>query len=115
MNTGKLTVNDMICLGQAWNAAIVRVGDISLIKVEGNDATLWRNGGEPVTTRCSLAHCKERLPEQFFVAGRNCMVNLAEVAKVNMGARTFVLTMKDGIEVTMSRVQSVLFRKQLSL
>ena len=115
MNTGKLTVNDMICLGQAWNAAIVRVGDISLIKVNGNDVTLWRNGGEPVTTRCSLAHCKQRLPEQFFAAGRNYMVNLAEVVKVDMATRTFVLTMKDGTQVTVSRLQSLLFRKQFSL
>jgi DNA-binding LytR/AlgR family response regulator len=115
MNTGKLMLNDMILLGQGWNAATVRVGDISVVEVDGNDLTVRRNGGEPITTRCSLARCKQRLPKQFFAAGRNCMVNLAEVAKVNMASRTFVLTMKDGTRVTMSRIASALFRKELLL
>jgi hypothetical protein len=43
------------------------------------------------------------------------MVNLAAVAKVNATSRSIVLTMKDGTRVTLSRIQSVLFRRQLLL
>ena len=115
MNAAKLTVDDLILAGGGRGAATLRVGDISVIEVAGNYLTLRRNDGEPVITRGSLARCKQRLPEHFFAAGRNYMVNLAEVAKVNMASKTFVLTMKDGARVTVSRKQSRALRKALAL
>jgi DNA-binding LytR/AlgR family response regulator len=115
MNAGKLKTDDFILVGQGHNAATLRVGDITLIEVEGNDLTLRRNGGEPVTTRCSLTRCRQRLPEQFFAAGRYCIVNLAEVAKVNMATRIFEFTLKDGTRVPVSRKQSRALRKGFAL
>jgi DNA-binding LytR/AlgR family response regulator len=115
MKDGKLAVDDMIIVGEGYKGQLVRVGNISTIEVDGNDITVRVNGGERVTTRCSLARCKQRLPEHFFVTGRNCMVNLAEVSKVNMASRTFVLTMKDGTVVPVSRHQSRVLKKGLSL
>jgi DNA-binding LytR/AlgR family response regulator len=115
MNIGKLTADDFILVGQGRGAAILRIGDISLIEVEGNDLTLRCNGGERFTSRCSLARCIQRLPGQFFAAGRKCMVNLAEVAKVNPATRSFEFTMKDGTLVPVSRKQSRALRKGFAL
>lgn len=115
MNAGKLTMDDFILMGQGRNAATVRVGDISSIEVQGNCLTARRNGLEPIATYGSLARCKERLPASFFVTGRTCMINLAEIAKVNTASRTLVLTMKDGTVVHVSRNQSRALRKTLAL
>jgi DNA-binding LytR/AlgR family response regulator len=115
MNTGKLTIHDFILIGQGYNARTVRIGDISTITVDGNLLTVCMNGLEPLTIYGTLAHCKKRLPASFFIVGRNCMVNLAEVAKVNMVTRNFVLTMKDGTVIPVSRNQSRALRKDLAL
>lgn len=115
MNAGKLAMDDFIVIGQGYDGRPIRVGDISTIEVDGNSLTVRSNGAEPCETYGSLARCKERLPATFFAVGRNCIVNLAAVAKVNMATRTFVLTMKDGMVVAVSRKQSLALRRGFAL
>ena len=115
MKGDKLTADDMVIVGEGYKGRLVRVGSISTIEVNGNDITVRANGCEPVTMRRSLGYCKARLPASFFTVGRHCMVNLAEVSKVNMASRTLVLTMKDGTTVPVSRLQSRAFKKGLGL
>jgi DNA-binding LytR/AlgR family response regulator len=114
-NESKLTREDMILLADSGKCQIVRVGDISSLQVDGNYISVKKTDGEVIGGKASLTHCEKRFPPGFFRAGRNTIVNLAEVAKLNTAARNIVLIMKDGTRVTMSRVQGVLFRKQLSL
>jgi DNA-binding LytR/AlgR family response regulator len=115
MNTGKLTEEDVILVGEGGRAATVRVRDISMVEVNGNELTVRKNSGEALTMRGSLTHWRCRLPASFFTTRRNCIVNLAEVGKVNMAQRTFILTMKDGTVVEASRERSRALRKELSL
>jgi two-component system, LytTR family, response regulator len=115
MNTGKLTVDDMILLADSGKCQIVRVGEISSLEVDGNYISVKKRDGDMIGGRASLAHCEKRFPPNFFRTGRNAMVNLAEVAKLNAASRNIVLTMKDGTRITLSRIQSLLFRKQLLL
>lgn len=114
-DAGKLTADDMIIVGQGFRARLVRVGNISTIEADKNDIVVHSNGAEPLTMRGSLSHCKRRLPSQFFCASRGCLVNLAEVSRVNMASRVFILTMRDGQTVQASRLQSRAFRKAFSL
>lgn len=114
-NESKLTCEDMILLADSGRSAIVRVAEISTIEVSGNYVSVKKIDGEMIGGRASLAHCEKRFPPSFFRTGRNAMVNLAEVAKLNAASRNIVLTMKDGTRVTLSRIQSSLFRKQLLL
>ena len=114
-NESKLTCEDMILLADACKSAIVRVSEISTIDVSGNYVSVKKIDGEMVGGRASLAHCEKRFPPSFFRAGRNTMVNIAQVAKLNTAARNIILIMEDGTRVTMSRIQSLLFRKQLLL
>lgn len=115
MNTTLLDLDDVVIIGEGRFAHLVRVGSISTIEVSRNYLTVRANGLEPLLMRGSLTHCKKRFPEPFFAIGRSCMVNLAEVSKVNMSSRTFTLTMKDGTQVVTSKLQSRAFRKALSL
>lgn len=85
------------------------------MEVSGNYISIKKRDGEIIGGRASLAHCEKRFPSSFFRTGRNAMVNLAEVARVNTISRNIMLTMKDGTRVTLSRIQSTLFRKQLLL
>ena len=97
----------MILLADSGKCQIVRVGDISSLEVSGNYVSIKKRNGEMIGGRASLAHCEKRFPPSFFRTGRNAMVNLAEVAKLNTASRNIVLTMKDGTRVTCSRIQSV--------
>ena len=115
MKENKLTPEDVILLGDGGGAQVVRVGDISSLEISGNYMSVRTSDGESITTRGSLASCEERFPASFFRAGRNHLVNLAEVAKANMATRKVELEMKDGTLITMSRIASTLFRKQFSL
>ena len=114
-NIGKLTIDDMVIVGEGYKARLIRVGSISTIEVWGNKIIVRTNGIEPLTMLGSLAHCKKRLPAAFFCAGRSCLVNLAEVFKVDTASRLFILTMKNGTLVEMSRRQSRVFRTALAL
>jgi DNA-binding LytR/AlgR family response regulator len=114
-NESKLTCEDVILLADSGRSAIVRVGEISIIEVSGNYISVKKIDGEMIGGRASLAHCEKRFPPNFFRAGRNTMVNVAAVAKLNTATRNIGLIMKDGTRVTMSRIQSLLFRKQLLL
>ena len=114
-NESKLTCEDMILLAESGKCQIVRVGDISSLEVSGNYISVKKRDGEMIGGRASLTHCEKRFPSSFFRTGRNAMVNLAEVAKLNIASKNIVLTMKDGTRVTLSRIQSTLFRKQLLL
>ena len=114
----KLARDDFILLKDGYDGLIVCINDISFIEVTGgNYLSLKLNNGSPssVTIRGSLARYEERLPTNFFRAGRDCIVNLAEVAKVNTARKQLVLTMKDGKEILVSRIQSRLLIKQLIL
>jgi len=115
MKENKLTPEDVILLGDGGGAQVVRVGDISSLEISGNYMSVRKNDGESFTARGSLTYCEQRFPASFFRAGRNHLVNLAEVAKANTARRSIELTMKDGTVITMSRIASALFRKQLSL
>jgi DNA-binding LytR/AlgR family response regulator len=114
-SSSKLSADDMVIVGEGYNARLICVGNISTIEVTGNDITVRVNGCEPLTMRRSLGYCKERLPRSFFTAGRHCLVNLAQVSKVNMAQQVFVFTMKDGTVVRISRLQSRVFRKEMRL
>ena len=112
-NSGKLAYNDIIVLGDGAKSCVLKVCDISSIEVTGgNYMSVKKTDGESVTTRGSLARCEKRLPWQFFRASRQQMINLADVSKANLSFRKIILIMRGGDSVSLSRIQSKLFRKQ---
>jgi DNA-binding LytR/AlgR family response regulator len=113
-----MTADHVVFLRAGCRSRLVRVGDIVSIEVSGNDMTitLSNEGDGAVVVRGSLVRCLRKLPaELFFRAGRNCAVNLLQVARVDAAARQIALRMKNGREILMSRKQSLLFGRQFAL
>jgi two-component system, LytTR family, response regulator len=95
---------------------LVRVTDIFLMESEGNYTRLHFGNERPLVQR-SLAALQERLdPAVFFRAGRQHIVNLKWVDRVESGiGGNLLITLRGGTTVEMSRRQSARFREALSL
>lgn len=110
-----LDANDIIFLSDNVNHWVGRVGEIVVLESEQNYARVITSQGR-YSIRCPLYKCEERLPEQFFRASRECIVNLSHVVQITMNdPKRFLLTLDNGETVLMSRIQSRIFRKTKSL
>lgn len=95
---------------------LVEVTDIQLLESEGNYTRLYFGQERPLILR-SLTSLQEKLdPAIFFRADRKRVLNLKWVQRVAPKAESGLwVTLKNGLQVEMSRRQSVLFRELLSL
>ena len=115
MKTEPLAFDDMILVGEGKDARVVKVGEISMVEVNGNYVTIT-TGGDEVTNRGSLNNLEKRFPAPpFFRVNREVMVNLAAIERADLARRSIELTMRHGAVVTLSRLQSRALRKQFSL
>src|ERR1700726_4219820 len=95
---------------------IVRLADIFLLESEGNYTRLLFSGEQPLILR-SLASIQEKLdPNIFFRANRSQIINLRAIESVDdeIDGR-IVVKMRRGIQVEISRRQSLRLRDLLSL
>lgn len=99
--------------GRCW---LVRVSDIYLLESEGNYTRIYF-ANERVLVPRSLAALHQRLdPAVFFRAGRRHLVNLNWVQRVEPAvAGNLLVVLRGGLQIEMSRRQSVRFREALSL
>jgi two-component system LytT family response regulator len=100
---------------QKESEVIVRIEDISLLEAHQN-FTLARFPNGKVLIRRSLADCERRLDSSmFFRASRDCIVNLSHVKQSQLSKDGLIFILRDGEEVVLSRIQTVLFRKTRGL
>ena len=93
----------------------MRIEDISLLEAHQN-FTLARFPNGKVLIRRSLADCERRLDSSmFFRASRDCIVNLSQVKQSRLSKDGLIFILRDGKEVVLSRIQTVLFRKTRGL
>ena len=95
---------------------IVRLTEIFLMESEGNYTRLYFGSERPLIRR-SLNALEEQLdPAIFFRAGRKEILNLKWIDKVDLSVSGgFVVTLRGGRTVEMSRRQSARLREVLSL
>lgn len=94
----------------------VKVADIRLLESEGNYTRLYFDDERPLILR-SLNQIEPRLdPDRFFRASRRHIVNTAWITGVapSVGGG-LLLALKGGIEVEVSRRQSLAFREKHAL
>lgn len=94
----------------------VTVGDIVLLESEGNYTRLYFGDNRPLTPR-SLNYLEERLdPAIFFRASRKHILNLQFVENIDQWANGgFLIRLKGGHQVEMSRRQAQKFKDLMSL
>lgn len=111
-----LGLDDQVFLRDGERCWFVALADISRIVVDGNYARVWFKGEHALLMR-SLTALEARLDATvFFRANRNTLVNLRHVRGVELSvADGYVLALRDGAEVEVSRRQARELRERLAL
>ncbi|MFP5438506.1 MAG: LytR/AlgR family response regulator transcription factor [Bacteroidia bacterium] len=115
-NLGLLNENSQIFIKDGEKCWLVKVIDIQLCEIVGNYTRVYFNGNRPLIYK-SLNQVEERLPQHiFFRANRQQIINLQYIQSVdNALSGKLAALMQNGVEVEISRRQSVLFKDMLSL
>jgi len=94
----------------------VKLADVRLFESEGNYTRLYFNGERPLVPR-SLNQLAARLdPQTFFRASRKHIVNLNWIERIEPSVRGgLTVSVNGGLEVEVSRRQSLFFREWKSL
>lgn len=113
---GLLTEQSQIFIKEGEKCWLVRVADIQLCEIVGNYTRVYFNGNRPLIYK-SLNQVEERLPQHlFFRANRQQIINLQFIQSVENALNgKLAAIMQNGMEVEISRRQSVLFKDMLSL
>jgi two-component system, LytTR family, response regulator len=112
----RLGASDTVFVRDGERCWFVTVADISRIAVEGNYVQVWFRGERAMLAR-SLGAMEARLdPALFFRANRNTLVSLRAIAAIDPWVNDgYLLRLKDGAEVEVSRRQARELRERLAL
>lgn len=111
-----LGADDQVFLREGERCWFVTLGEVDRIVVEGNYARLWFRG-EKVFLQRSLTALEQRVqPGLFFRANRSTLVNLRAIRTIDPWLNDgYLLRLRDGTEVEVSRRQARELRERLSL
>ncbi len=114
--TVKKGADDTIFVREGEHCWFVRLGDVSGFAVMGNYAHVWFDGKQPLLSR-SLGYLEERLdPTLFFRASRSHLINLKWVSSIQPAMSDgYLVTLRDGRTVEISRRQAKVLRETLEL
>jgi two-component system LytT family response regulator len=112
----KLAENDQVFIRDGDKCWFVKLTDIRMIESAGNYAKIFFENNQPLIHK-TLNALDERLSTGlFFRANRQQIINLRFIDKIepffNSG---FLIYLKDGVKVEVSRRQSVKFKEMMSL
>lgn len=112
----KLSENDQVFIRDGDKCWFVKLTDIRMIESAGNYAKIFFDTHQPLIHK-TLNALDERLSTgMFFRANRQQIINLRYIEKIepffNAG---FLIYLKDGTKVEVSRRQSVKFKEMMSL
>jgi two-component system LytT family response regulator len=94
---------------------LVRMDEISLLRAEGNYTRVFFAGNHPMIPR-SLGQIELRLDAAlFFRANRSEIINLRSVASISPEADGYVVALREGADVVVSRRQAKVLRDLLAL
>lgn len=115
-NDSPLTLNDRIFIKDGEKCWFVQLKEVYLFESYGNYVKVFFNDQKPLILK-SLNLIEERLDaKKFFRANRKHIVNLDFVNRVESWFNGgFMLYMKDGLEIEVSRRQAMRFKNLMSL
>jgi two-component system LytT family response regulator len=108
--------DDFILVADRAKAFLVRARDIIMLEADGNDTVVYLLGKE-VMVRGSISKIEAELDSSiFFRADRSHIINLELVKKFEVAqSNRFVFTMEGGRQITLSRKQNSLFKREKRL
>lgn len=107
---------DQVFIRDGEKCWFVKMEDIRMIESAGNYAKIYFDEYHPLIHK-TLHALDERLsPSMFFRANRQQIINLRYIDKIELFFNAgFIIIMKDGTKVEVSRRQSVKFKEMMSL
>ena len=112
----RLDEKDQVFIRDGEKCWFVKLEDIRLIESAGNYAKIYFDKYHPLIHKTLNALDERLTPSMFFRANRQQIINLRYIEKIepffNSG---FIIYMKDGTKVEVSRRQSVKFKEMMSL
>lgn len=118
MDLSRLAENEYVLISDGVSYLSLCMQDIVSLEVDQNYTRIKvRDREKPLVIRKSLTSCFDRLPlSLFFQSNRKQVINLAHIKKIEPhDPKRFVVEMDDGSSVIFSRIQTVLFRRSMSL
>jgi two-component system, LytTR family, response regulator len=108
--------DDTIFVRDGERCWFVRLAEVSGFEVMGNYARAWFGGQQPLLSR-SLGYLEERLdPNLFFRASRSHLINLRWVTEIEPSMSDgYLVKLKDGRQVEISRRQAKVLRERLEI
>lgn len=110
-----LTENDQVFVKEGEQCWFVKLSDIRLFQIEGNNTRIFFENHQPLITR-SLNYMEQRLdPKKFFRANRQHIINLQWIDQITPWfSGNLKVSLKTGEEIEISRRQANKFKELLS-
>ena len=110
-----LTEHDQVFVKEGEQCWFVKLSDIRLFQIEGNNTRIFFENHQPLITR-SLNYMEQRLdPKKFFRANRQHIINLQWIDKITPWfSGNLKVLLKTGEEIEISRRQANKFKELLS-
>lgn len=111
----KVEISNQIFIKDGEKCWLVKVADIYLFEVDGNYAKVFFNNQKAILNK-SLNQIDKKLPEDFFRANRNQIININYIKNIDLWfSGNLLVQLKDDQKIEISRRQSSLFKEKMSL
>ncbi|WP_136667511.1 LytTR family DNA-binding domain-containing protein [Flavobacterium sp. H122] len=111
----KVQASNQIFIKDGEKCWLVKVADIHLFEVDGNYTKVHFNDQKAILNK-SLNQIERKLPEDFFRANRNQIINIGYVKNIDLWFSGNLLAhLHDDSKIEISRRQSSLFKEKMSL
>ncbi|OWP75358.1 DNA-binding response regulator [Flavobacterium oreochromis] len=114
-NQQKIDVSNQIFIKEGEKCWLLKVADIYLFEVEGNYTKVFFNNQKAILNK-SLNQIEKKLPEDFFRANRNQIINVNYIKNIDLWfSGNLLIQLNDDQKIEISRRQSILFKEKMSL
>ncbi|MBL4661115.1 MAG: response regulator transcription factor [Alcanivoracaceae bacterium] len=115
-NEKSLTEKSQVFIKEGEQCWMMSLGQITLFEIMGNYTTVYFDNKQPLIYK-SLNQIEKSLPDKlFFRANRQQIINIKHINNVEVWFKgTLKITLKNNIQVEISRRQSIKFRQMLEL
>lgn len=111
----KVEISNQIFIKDGEKCWLVKVADIYLFEVDGNYTKVFFNNQKAILNK-SLNQIDKKLPEDFFRANRNQIININYIKNIDLWfSGNLLVQLKDDQKIEISRRQSSLFKEKMSL
>ena len=112
-DTGPLALDELVCLPHRGAMRFFRVQELTHLEAAGDYCELHLEDGTQLMSSMPLKHWEDRLPDRFLRVHRSHVVHVDRVAEVVPDGSAYVVRMRGGASVPMSRRRAARLSERL--